>query len=383
VAAQDLRDVTGLHEASFGEESSEKSGIALARKQNQAQIVTYNFPDNVAKGVKRTGEILLDLIPEIYDAEREMRIIGADGAEDYETVNQLVQATDDQGMPTTVRVNDMSAGKYDVTVSTGPNFSTMRQEAAEVYGELGAKNPALMQVAGDLIFKSLDYPYAEEIAKRWETILPPPIQKMLTEGKELPPEAMAAMAQAEQAMAMVQQQTQLVQQAAQEVQQDQAKSVQAKANVEKVIADLKVQRAQFDAEVTKKLAELSIKEAAINQQAVTRDMDLAKREMSVQGDEQRVGDAKKQSVDLEQFKEQLDEMTARFMEHAAQTIGTIEGEVKKPKRKLKSAKTKRDGANLFADVEFDDGTRERFQASRQNGELVAVPVQAAPTGAIQ
>ena len=128
---------------------------------------------------------------------------------------------------------DNGASKFDLTVKTGPNFSTLRQEAAEVYGELGAKNPALMQIAGDLIFKSLDYPYADEIAKRWQTILPPAIQQQLTEGKDLPHEVQAAQAQVQQAMQMVQQQTALVQQAAQEVQQDQAKSVSAKAAAEK------------------------------------------------------------------------------------------------------------------------------------------------------
>jgi len=60
MSAQGIRTTSGLHEASFGEESNEKSGIALARKQNQAQIVTYNFPDNMSKAAKRTGEIILD-----------------------------------------------------------------------------------------------------------------------------------------------------------------------------------------------------------------------------------------------------------------------------------------------------------------------------------
>src|SRR5690606_2457719 len=148
VAAADIRDVTGLHEASFGEESGEKSGVALARKQMQAGVVTYNFPDNIAKGIRRPWEILIDLIPETYDAERELRIPGSDGAEDYAKVNQIVF---DPATGRNVRVNDLSVGKYDVAITVGPSFSTLRQEAAEVYGELATRFPELMGVAGDLV----------------------------------------------------------------------------------------------------------------------------------------------------------------------------------------------------------------------------------------
>lgn len=379
IAAQDLRDVTGLHEASFGEESSEKSGVALARKQNQAQMVTYNFPDNMAKGVRRTWEILIDLIPHIYDAERELRVIGADGAEDYARVNQIVQ---DPATGQAIRINDLSTGKYDVTVTVGPNFSTMRQEAAEVYGELGSRSPELMQVAGDLVFKAMDLPYADEIAKRWQAILPPPIQQMISEGKEIPPEAQAVMAQAQQAMQMVQQQTQLVQQAAQEVQQDKAASDQAKANVEKAIANLKAEEARFEAKIAKAMADLQVREAQLEVKGAmtaTKESDLTHREVRMKDYESGLGD-----IDgIKSTIAQLDAMLAQYIEAANQTMQQISAQATKPKRKLKAATTKREGGELLAEMAFDDGSVERFKAARQGGNLVAVPLDAAPTGAPQ
>jgi hypothetical protein len=382
IAAQDIRDVTGLHEASFGEESSEKSGVALARKQNQAQIVTYNFPDNMAKGVKRTWEILIDYIPHVYDAERELRVLGADGAEDYQKVNQLV-FDPEQGR--TIRVNDVTTGKYDVTITTGPSFSTMRQEAAEIYPQIFPPDSPMFPFVADLVAKSLDYPFADEMSKRLLLAAPPAVQQMVNEGKEIPPEAQAALAQAEQAMQMVQQQTQLVQQAAQEVEQSKAASEQAKANVEKVIAQLEVKRAQFDAEVTKRLSEIAIKEAALGQQAAQAEMGIQQKEMGLQqresalkAESEKVGDNKTQGNDLKEFKAQIDEATAKFMDFAGATLEALRGEVTKPKRKMKGAKTRREGGNLFADIEFDDGTTDSFQASRQGEGLVAVPV-AAPT----
>ena len=84
-----------------------------------------------------------------------------------------------------VKVNDLSAGKYDVTVTTGPSFSTLRQEAAEIYTQFAQQYPELMGVAGDLVMKSLDLPYADDIAQRLQTMLPPQIQEMINSDKEM------------------------------------------------------------------------------------------------------------------------------------------------------------------------------------------------------
>jgi hypothetical protein len=376
VAAQDLRDVTGLHEASFGEESGEKSGVALARKQNQAQIVTYNFPDNISKGVLRTGEILLDLFPHIYDAEREMRILGADGAEDYIKVNQIVPGEPDaSGMPTSVRVNDMSAGKYDITVKQGPNFATQRQEAAEIYRELFPANSPLFPFVADLVAKSMDYPYAEEIGERLLLAAPPQVQQKVAEGKELPPEVMAAQAQVKQAMQLVQEQSQLVQQAAQEVQTDKAASDVAKANVEKAIANLKTAEAQFETKVANAMLKLQQKEASIDiksTQAAGKETELGYREERVKATETNVNE-----IDgLKEAIKAIDGFVAQFMEAQNSSMQQISAEQQKPKPKMRKARIRREGGTLIAEKEMDDGSVNSIRAERaKDGSLTAVPVQ--------
>jgi hypothetical protein len=382
VAAQDLRDVTGLHEASFGEESSEKSGVALARKQNQAQIVTYNFPDNIAKGVLRTGEILLDLFPHIYDAEREMRILGADGTEDYIKVNELVQDVDAQGMPTMVRVNDMAAGKYDITVKTGPNFATQRQEAAEIYAQLFPPESPQYPFVADLIAKNLDYPGSDDLAERLLMAAPPAVQQKMAEGKDLPPEVIAAQAQIQQAQAMLDQQTQLVQAAAQEVQTDKAGSDVAKANVEKAIANLKVAEAQlktaeaqFEAKVAKAMAALQAKESSIDIKSTAaqgKETELGYREERVKATETGVNE-----IDgLKEAIKALDGFVAQFMEAQHESVQQITAEQQKPKPKMRKARIRREGGTLIAEREMDDGSVNAIRAERaKDGSLTAVPVQ--------
>lgn len=365
-----VRTTSGLHEASFGQESAEKSGVALARKQRQAQIVTYNFGDNMAKGAKRTGEIILDKIPIVYDADRELRVIGVDGAEEYKRINHLVF---DPQMGKTIRVNDMTSGKYDYYVKPGPSFSSMREEASEVYGEFVQKFPDLMGVAGDLIFKASDLPYSDEIAKRMQTLLPPPIQKQLTEGKEVPAEARAVMAQAEQAMAMVQQQTQLVQQAAQEVQQDQATSEKAKAEVEKAIANLKTAEAQFEAKIAKAMADLSKRETLLQAKEIAHSQE----KQDAEGLLSSAGEAR-------EAVQSIDEMVAQFMEAMSRAVAIIDAKASTKRARVKGIRTERVNGVLVATPEYDGESDEPRIASVRaergpDGSLMGVPEYEPPT----
>jgi hypothetical protein len=94
----------------------------------------------------------------------------------YKKVNQVVM---DPASGQMLTVNDLAQGRYDVTVTVGPSFSTKRQEASETYLQLAQASPEVMAVAGDLVFKAMDLPYSEDIADRLRAMLPPPIQQML------------------------------------------------------------------------------------------------------------------------------------------------------------------------------------------------------------
>jgi hypothetical protein len=241
LASEEIKSVTGIFDASLGNKSNEQSGIAIRSRQAQGEIATFNYADNMAKGIRRTWEILIDLIPKVYDTQRTVRVLGVDGAEKYLMIN----GPD----PQTQEIRDITRGKYDVAVTTGPGFSTQREMAAEIYTQMMQANPALFPIAGDLIFKSMDLPYSDKMAERMQAMLPPQIQQMESEGKAISPEAQAVMMQAQQALQMAEQQSQLVQQAAAEVQTDQQASEKAKAEVAVAAANLKVQEAMLQKQV--------------------------------------------------------------------------------------------------------------------------------------
>lgn len=253
VASEDIKGTTGIFDQSLGAGPTSQSGIAIRQRQQQGEIATFNFKANMAEGIRKTWDILVDLIPKIYTNERSIRILGPDGAEKYVKINGV--RTDGSTLEA-LPVNDLSRGRYDVAITVGPSFSTQRQEFAEQFVGAAQANPNIWGLAGDLFFKAQDHPYAEQIAERMRLMLPPQIQQQLAQGKPVPPEVQAMMAQAQAAMQQVEQQGQVLQQAQQEIEAEKAEAEKAKAEVQTAIANLKTEKAQLDAYIAKQLAQL-------------------------------------------------------------------------------------------------------------------------------
>jgi len=166
--AEDIKTATGKFDAQLGAPSAERSGIAIREKRLAGDVGTFVYIDNLTKAVRFTGEILVDMIPRIYDTERIVRVLGEDGSEDHVTLNQVV--TDEETGIKQI-VNDITVGKYDVNVSVGPSFQSLRDEAADKLTSIGAAFPELYAIGADVIIKNLDIPGADEIEKRLRKVM--------------------------------------------------------------------------------------------------------------------------------------------------------------------------------------------------------------------
>lgn len=195
----DLKAVTGIYDASLGERGAQESGRAILARQRESDVANLNYVDNMKRAIRHTARIVVDLIPKIYDAPRVVRILKPDGGD--AKIVPINQPTIEKGVQ---RMYDMTTGKYDITVDVGPSYNTKRQEAVASMVELTKTYPAIMQVAGDLLVKNMDWPGAQEIAERLKRTLPPGVAD--EEGKApIPPQAKAAMDQmAEQIKVMSQ-----------------------------------------------------------------------------------------------------------------------------------------------------------------------------------
>lgn len=163
VNAQDMKDVTGIHDASLGIRSNEVSGRAIQARQREGDIASLTFYDNANAAILEGGDVVNQLIPQIYDGTRVIRVIGEDESVRFQRIND----------PMDPNAIDLSVGQYDVALSTGTSYTTRRVEAAQAMMDAIQVWPNLMSVAGDLVAKAQDWPGADKLAERLRKTIPP------------------------------------------------------------------------------------------------------------------------------------------------------------------------------------------------------------------
>ena len=196
-AREDMMMVSGQYQANMGMPGNERSGVAIEQRQRMGDNATYHFIDNQAKGIRQVGRILLDLIPHVYDVARVTKIMAEDGTDSDVHIDPQAPlahqhvAVPPQGVPQPISPDQANAmqndpdapdvrvifnpnvGRYDVESDVGPAFATRRQEAFNALSEIIKASPDLVHVAGDLLFKSADFPLADELAERLRRGVPP------------------------------------------------------------------------------------------------------------------------------------------------------------------------------------------------------------------
>lgn len=212
-ASDDIKSVTGQYDASLGQKSNETSGRAITARQRESDTGTYHFVDNLARAVRYCTRQIVDLIPKIYDTQRIARIIGMDGEAgrakiDPNQPEPVKKIVDQETGAVIEKIYNPSVGKYDVCVTTGPSYTTKRQEAMEAMAQLLQGNPQLWAVAGDLFIKNMDWPGAEEMAERFAKTIDP---KLMQDSDDQDPALVAAQQQMQAMDQEMQQMSQMLQ----------------------------------------------------------------------------------------------------------------------------------------------------------------------------
>jgi hypothetical protein len=158
-----IHRATGLYAPSLGDNPLDQSGRAILAQQKQGDMGTYILVDNFAKGIEFLTEQCIDVMPRIYDNERQVRVMGESGEVKVVTINQEII---DEQTKKPVLLNDVSVGKYDVVRDTGPSFNTKRAEALDFFQKILQTNLPLAQVLMDFMAKWVDAPYSEEMEGR-------------------------------------------------------------------------------------------------------------------------------------------------------------------------------------------------------------------------
>src|SRR5690606_22003036 len=100
-----------------------------------------------------------------------------------------------------VRVYDITQGKYDVTISTGPSYTTQRMERLDAMMQLAQSQGPMAMLAQYGMLKSMDTPGMDEMVEAMRMVLvgqgllkpsesdqppspPPPDPKVMSEAEE-------------------------------------------------------------------------------------------------------------------------------------------------------------------------------------------------------
>lgn len=269
LSTEQMRAASGQQNANFGIKSEAQSGIGIQRLKAQGEIATFHFPDNLARALRYESIVLIDLIQKYYDTARVVRILGLDGKEEAALLRPDLdrpyhEQTDENG--DIRKIFNPQVGRYDVVIDTGPAYQTQRQEAFTALSDIAAKNPAMMQVAGDLIMRAADFPMADELADRLAKTLPPELRDDKGGDQSIPPEAQIQIDQMHQQLQAMDAELQHAHAALQEAQS----GVEAQAIKVQTEAQLRIQQAEIDMQLAREKAQadaqLAIEKAQIDAQ---------------------------------------------------------------------------------------------------------------------
>jgi len=241
----DIKATTGVYDTLLGAKSNETSGVAIAQRTQQGDVLTYHFGDNLAKSVRHVGQICVFAAPDVHDIPQVIRLI---------TTEEEVKEVGINGMRVEgqERDYDLSAGQYDVKVTTSLPFTTRRAETAAFLGDVVRSSPDMLPIIGDKLMESMDMAGAEVLAERLKKMMPPAIRE---DGEN-------------EQMAMLQQENEQLKQAVAQLQQGEQAKIQteaAKQETERMKAQVSLVQAQSEQKIAEieaqvKLAELQVKQ---------------------------------------------------------------------------------------------------------------------------
>lgn len=172
---QYIRDTSNFNAAVRGEGLSGQSNAALQNLQTKGNIGNYKYYNAMEIAIGRTGDLLVEGIPYIYDTPQEMMLINIDGTR--EGYNILETVYDNQS-GRWVTINDLAVGTYQVTCTAGPAFKSQQAEASTKLLAGAQVYPPLLEMGADIFLRGLGSPAMGLVADR--------VRAKLVEGGMIP-----------------------------------------------------------------------------------------------------------------------------------------------------------------------------------------------------
>jgi hypothetical protein len=254
---------TGVRfDATVHERLMDESGKAITELRRNTDLGSFHYADNLARALRRTGEMYIELIPKVYDSKRVITILREDDSEERVQIDPAAaQPFSTKTMPPTpaqpkssvMKVFNPTFGKYGVTVTIGESYATKRIEAADSMMKFATAFPETRAHIADLVAKEMDWNGAEQIASRLAKLLPPNL--LTPDSKDMSPQVQAML---QGLQGQVQQLTQQLMVVGKELNDKQADRAITQDGIDK----------KYEASLLKIVADIEAKSAATQERAV-------------------------------------------------------------------------------------------------------------------
>lgn len=177
---EEIEYIPGVHQSSMGKEVAKNdSGVAISRRVQQTEVMQGWINENAQSALRKVSENNLYYIQNLMSNYRVLRLLKDNNNPDWVEINK----------PTIDGIlNDVSIGKYDVTISTTPFGRVSKEIQREQFMELYAAATSLAQVdpryqvVAEKIFGEIlnNYQVANlgEIKELFESLLESKIQQL-------------------------------------------------------------------------------------------------------------------------------------------------------------------------------------------------------------
>ena len=211
-ANNDFYSISGITPESLSGSIGAMSGKAIDLRQSVTTVQTAEIFDRTKEAEKQLVRLLWGekgrkgLIPQFYNEEKAMRILGKDGEKEFVQIqpglsaameeHQQVDAmgqpiVDNEGNPVTTVLYDLSKFDFDIVITTSQASATAR--LAMLYQLLEAKKSGV-DIPTDIILDFMDFPEKETVKQRLQQQAQQPrLPEMRLSGQldDLPAEALS------------------------------------------------------------------------------------------------------------------------------------------------------------------------------------------------
>ena len=268
-AERDIHTCLGMYDTQLGDQGNEISGAAIDARTKRGSYNNFVTFDALNRAIACTGQIIDEMIPKVYDNERQMMLYMPDSG--MQKVN-LNSPQDEYGME---MENNMTEGKYKIRLVPGPSYEGQKMEGLEALQMVLKNDPSLFKLVADMYAENLPLANNLEIRNRLRTIVDPKIIEAGKTGKPIqqsnqpsPEEMQMQMAQQEMMMQAKQKEAELMLKQKELMRKTQEMNMKMSNEMQKLeterleaAAQLQEQEMRYQAEMNKTSADLNIAHA--------------------------------------------------------------------------------------------------------------------------